>query len=309
MGNIAVLFSGQGSQYPGMGQELLELCPEAGQIWEAAGDILGFDLRKACLNNSAEELAQTEISQPAILAVSLTAYTAVRSLGVSPDMIAGHSLGEYAAMAASGMLSLEDSFRVIKARAHAMAKCAKEHPGSMCAVMGLSPEEIETVCRETEGYVVPVNYNSPAQTVIAGETAAVEKAVERFSEMGKRCIRLAVTAAFHTKLMQSAAEELKETIHSIQFRPPQADFYSNTTAALLNNFSDMPSYLARHLVSPVRFADELIVMQQAGAEQFIECGPGKVLTGLVRKTLENVAAYNVENAKTFSKFQECILQN
>ena len=265
------------------------------------------DRKKACLDYTEEELAQTEVSQPAILAVSLMAYDAVRSLGILPDMVAGHSLGEYAAMAAAGMLSLEDAFRVIKARANAMSRCAKENPGAMCAVMGLSPGEIETVCQETEGYVVPVNYNSPAQTVIAGEISAVERAMERFSGMGKRCVKLAVSAAFHTKLMRPAAEEFKEAIGSIHFCPPQTDFYSNTTGTLLTDFSDMPSYLANHLVSPVQFAKELGQIQQAGADRFIECGPGKVLTGLVRKTLENVGAYNVENAKTFSKFQESIL--
>ena len=306
MGKICILFAGQGSQYPGMGGELITLIPGAGRIMEAGSDILGFDLLDACLHMDAEQLSRTEISQPAIMAVSLLAFEAVKSLGILPDMAAGHSLGEYAAMEACGILSLEDSFRVIRARAKAMGECAKRHPGAMCAVMGLSPDEIAAVCEKTDGYVVPVNYNSPLQTVIAGEAGAVEQAMETFSGMGKRCVKLAVSAAFHTKLMQEAADEFKAAIAAVPFKTPSVDFYSNTTGKKMEDLSDMPSYLAKHLTSPVRFTDELNAVHEAGAEQFVECGPGKVLTGLCRKTLAGIQANNVEDKKSFEKLSEAL---
>lgn len=288
-----------------MGKELLEAVPRARRIWEAGSDILGFDLEDACLNYSPEQLADTRVSQPAILSVSLIALEAVQELGVHADMVGGHSLGEYAAMKAAGMLTLEDVFRVIRARARAMADCAASHPGAMAAVMAPA-EEIESACASAAGYVVPVNYNSPQQTVIAGEPAAVEQVMEHFAGQGRRCVRLAVSAAFHTGLMQTAADEFREAIASVPFTAPKVDFYSNTTGERLTDVTDMPGYLARHLVSPVRFTRELEQMRLAGADRFVECGPNKVLTGLVRKTLEGVTAWNVENEKTLSKFKESL---
>ncbi len=301
MEKTCFLFAGQGSQYPGMGAELAARFPAANEIFNVGSEILGFDLLKACTEYSAEELAKTEISQPAIMATSLAALEAVKSLGISPDMVAGHSLGEYAAMTAAGMLTLEDAFRVIRERARAMGECAKNQNGAMCAVLGLTAEEITAVCEQTEGFVIPVNYNSPAQTVIAGEAEAVDRAIETFSAMGKRTAKLAVSAAFHSKFMQPAADDFKAAIASIPFSAPKIDFYSNLTGELLTDTSDMPSYLAAHLVSPVQFVKELNTIQAAGATRFIECGPNKVLTGLVRKTLTGVTYANVENDKTLDK--------
>ena len=301
MENTCFLFSGQGSQYPGMGTELAARFPAAHEIFETGSDILGFDLLKACAEYPAEELAKTEISQPAIMATSLAAFEAVKSLGISPDMVAGHSLGEYAAMTAAGMLTCENAFRVIRERARAMGECAKHQNGAMCAVLGLSAEEISAVCEKTDGFVIPVNYNAPAQTVIAGEADAVDRAIETFTAMGKRTAKLAVSAAFHSKFMQPAADDFKSAIASIPFSAPNIDFYSNLTGELLTDTSDMPSYLAAHLVSPVQFVKELNTIQKAGAARFIECGPNKVLTGLVRKTLSGISYANVENSKTLDK--------
>ncbi len=298
------LFSGQGSQYPGMGKELLALYPTAEAIYECAGDVLGMDLKRLCFEGTEEQLAQTKVSQPAIFTTSLVALEAMKQNGITFEAVAGHSLGEYAAMVAAGVVTMEDGYRLIKHRAAAMQECAEQQDGAMCAVLGMEAEEIAKVCESVDGYVVPVNYNSPAQTAVAGETAAIEQATAKFAELGKKCVRLAVSAAFHSKLMQPAADAFLPSIQDIPFSKPTVNFYSNVTGGVLTDFSDMPHYLAKHLVSPVRFVDEMNGMNQAGFEYFIELGPNKVLTGLVKKTLKGSNAYNVENEKTLQKLLE-----
>lgn len=283
-----------------MGKELCEKYPQI-DVYERASEILGFDLAKKINESAEEELAKTVYSQPAIMATSLVALEAMKINGVDFSAVAGHSLGEYAAMVASGILSFEDGFKVIKARAAAMQKAAELNSGAMYAIIGKSAEEIEQVCSEIDGYVVPVNYNSAAQTVIAGETAAAEKAAEKFTEMGAKAVKLGVSSAFHSKLMQPAAEEFAPAISGITFNKPNVEFYSNLTGGLQTDFEDMPEKLARHIVSPVRFTSELAALQAAGYENFIELGSGKVLTGLVKKTLKGVNAANVENVKTLEK--------
>lgn len=201
-------------------------------------------------------------------------------------------------MVASGMLSLEDGFKVIKARAAAMDKAGRETEGAMYAILKMTPEDIEKVCEETEGYVVPVNYNSPVQTVIAGEKEAAEAAAKAFAEKGARAVRLNVSAAFHSKLMEGASKEFYEAIKDVKFNTPSVPFYSNVTGEELKDFSDMPSLLAKHMISPVRFTSELAAMSAAGISKFIELGPNKVLTGLVKKTLKGSVAVNAEDIKS-----------
>ena len=288
-----------------MGKELCEKYPQI-DVFSRASEILGFDLAEKINNSTEEELSKTVYSQPAIMATSLVALEAMKINGATFSAVAGHSLGEYAAMVASGVLSFEDGFKVIKARAAAMQKAAEQNSGAMYAVIGKTAEEIEQVCSEIDGYVVPVNYNSSAQTVIAGETEAAEKAAEKFSEMGAKAVKLGVSSAFHSKLMQPAADEFAPAISGITFNKPNVEFYSNLIGGIQTDFENMPEKLAKHIVSPVRFTSELAALQAAGYENFIELGPNKVLTGLVKKTLKGVNSANVENVKTLEKALEIL---
>lgn len=301
MAKTAFLFSGQGSQYAGMGVSLVEKYPQLKEIFDEASEILGFDLFDKCANASDEELAQTVISQPAIMAVSLCACEALKIEGISAEAAAGHSLGEYAAMVYSGMVSRADGFKLIKARSEAMQKAAQNSKGAMYAIIGKSNEEIEKVCEETEGYVLPVNYNSSVQTVIAGEEEAAKAAADKLAQMGAKAIKLNVTAAFHSKLMQGAADEFKPFAEQITFSMPKITMMSNITGKALENADNMADRLAQHIVSPVRFTDELAELSAMGFDTFIECGPNKVLTGLVKKTLKGVTAANVQDADSIAK--------
>lgn len=306
MSKTCFLFAGQGSQYPGMGLELAARCAKADEIFTCAGDILHLDLKKLYAEASPAELAQTKVSQPAIFTTSLLAFECLNQEGVAFDGVGGHSLGEYAAMVASGVVSMEDGFALIGHRAAAMQKCAEANPGSMCAVMGMPAEEIEKVCETIDGYVIPVNYNSTQQTVLAGTVDAIDQAVEAFTARKKRAVKLAVSAAFHSALMQDAAAEFGELAKIVTYHPAQKDFFANSLGDVLTDFSDMPGYLSRHIASPVYFTRELEAAQAKGYDQFVELGPGKVLTGLVKRTLKGVTAMNIEDEKTLSKALETL---
>ncbi len=298
------LFSGQGSQYPGMGRDILKAYPHTGKIYDIASDVLGRDIRSLCFDSTEEELAKTINAQPAILVTSLVCISAAINKGHEAgtpftfDGVAGHSLGEYAAMAMSGMISLEDVFTLIKARSEAMDEAARESSGAMAAVLKIDPEKVEEVCAGAKNYAAAVNYNSPQQTVIAGTPEGIAEVSEIFAGMKARVVPLKVAGAFHSKLMQSAADRFYETAKTINFREPQVKYFSNVTGGELTDFSDMASLLAKHIVSPVRFTSELEAMQAQGADCFAEFGPGKTLTGLVKKTLKGVKAFNIENTAT-----------
>lgn len=295
------LFSGQGSQYQGMGLDLTAVDKSLDYIYEIASSVLGFDLKKVIAESESGILSRTVYAQPAIMATSLVCLEAAKKRGFTYEGVAGHSLGEYAAMVAAGMLSIEDGFKVIKARSEAMEKAAQNSEGAMCAILKMSAEDVEKLCEETEGYVVPANYNSTIQTVIAGDKAAVAAAAEAAAAKRARAVPLAVASAFHTRLMQSAADEFYEAIKNVKFSAPNVKFFSNVLGTELTDFSDMPALLAKHIVSPVRFTAELAAMQAQGFNTFIEFGPKNVLTGLVKKTLKDVIAKNCENAATLEE--------
>lgn len=297
MATIA-LFSGQGSQYEKMGLDLIQKDASLEEIYEIASEILGFDLYAIIADSDAQTLAHTIYAQPAIMATSLVCLEAAKKRGFTYDAVAGHSLGEYAAMVACGMLSLEDGFRVIKARSIAMDEAAKNANGAMTAILKLAPAEVERICSEIDGYVIPANYNSAVQTVIAGEKEAVERAAAACTALKARAVPLAVASAFHTKLMQPAADAFYKAIRNVTFQEPNVPFYSNILGNIRTDFTDMPKVLAQHIVSPVRFTDELAAMQANGIDTFVEFGPKNVLTGLVKKTLKGVTAKNCENCET-----------
>ena len=289
------LFVGQGAQAQGMGKDIAEAFPKTAELYDTASDILGKDMKKLCFESPIEELSKTINAQPAIMLTSLVCLNAAIEKGYKFDGVAGHSLGEYAALVSSGMVSAEDGFRLIKARAEAMEAATAEQKGAMAAVMKLAPEKIEEICANASNYVTAVNYNSPQQTVIAGTPEGIAEVSEIFAELKARVVPLNVAGAFHSKLMQSAADKFYETAKTITFNAPQVKYYSNVTGGELTDFSDMAAILAKHIVSPVRFTSELAAMQEAGADTFVEFGPGKTLTGLVKKTLKGVNARNIEN--------------
>ena len=293
------LFSGQGSQYAGMGKDFAE-DEFLSSVISTGSDILGRDLRKIMFESTDEELSRTINAQPAIMALSLMAFRLAESKGFRTDGVAGHSLGEYASLNVSGMVSLEDCFRLIKARSEAMNEASENTAGAMSAVLKIAPEKVEEICSNAKNYVSAVNYNSPQQTVIAGTPEGIAEVTPIFAELKARVVPLKVAGAFHSKLMQSASEKFYETAKTIKFKAPEIKYYSNVTGGELTDFSDMPSLLAKHIVSPVRFTSELYAMQKDGADKFVEFGAGKTLTGLVKKTLKDVTVFNVETVENLN---------
>ena len=298
--STALLFSGQGSQYSGMGKKLYDEQPAAyDEIFACGSDILGFDVKKTMFEGTAEELAVTSVSQPTIFTMSLMCAKKFELDGGESDAVAGHSLGEYAALVIAGAVDMQTGFTLIKHRAACMDKAAKKNGGKMAAVLGLAPEAVEAACKEVSDggdYVVPVNYNSKAQIVIAGSDSGIEKASALLKEKGaKRIVPLAVAAAFHSEYMKEAGLEFGELIKDTAFAAPKKAFYSNVTGGKLTDFSDIHDILSRHIFSPVRFTSELSAMQSDGIDRFVECGPGKALTGMVKKTLDDVTAEAIDS--------------
>lgn len=289
-----------------MGKEFYDNFADCRRVYECASDVMGFDVAKLSFEGTDEEIAQTKVAQPLIYTMSMCALEAAKNIAPAPACVAGHSLGEYAALTCAGVFDLETGLKVIKARALAMQNAAEKASGAMYAILGSDAETITAVCNETEGYVLPVNYNSPAQTVIAGESEAAAKAAQTLADKGAKAVKLAVNSAFHSAMMQSAADEFGKALDSVKVNAAKVPFYSNVYGGYLPEIKDIKEYLTAHLVSPVKFVYEVNAMVEDGVDTFIEFGPNKVLTGLVKKTNRSVTALNVENMKTLAKLESSL---
>lgn len=283
----AYIFPGQGSQFPGMGKALYERSAEARELMDKANDILGFPITDIMFGESAEDLKATRVTQPAIFIHSVV--LALCSGLETPAMVAGHSLGEFSALAAAGAMSFEDALRLVAVRASAMQKCCEQVPGSMAAIIKLPTETIEEICASCSGLVIPANYNSEGQVVISGEAEAVAEACKKMMEAGaKRALPLPVSGAFHSPLMEPARLELAEAIDKTPFQAPACPVYQNVTALPSSDPEVIKANLLKQLTSPVRWTQTVQNMVADGADYFLEIGPGTVLQGLVGRIAPEV---------------------
>ena len=279
----AYIFPGQGSQFPGMGKDLYETSALAKAMFEQANDIMGFRISDLMFNGTEEDLRQTKVTQPAIFIHSVIAARVIGDQ-FQPDMVAGHSLGEFSALVANGTLSFEDGLKLVMERAYAMQDACEAVPGTMAAILALADEKVEEVCEQTPGVVVAANYNCPGQLVISGEVEAVKAACENMTKAGaKRALLLNVGGAFHSPLMEPARERLAKAIEATTFNTPSCPIYQNATATPQQNVEEIRKNLIAQLTAPVRWTQSVEHMVADGANTFTEVGPGKVLQGLVKK--------------------------
>ena len=279
----AYVFPGQGAQFSGMGLDLYEKSPEAQDLFNQANDILGFSITDIMFEGSAEDLKQTKVTQPAVFLHSVI-LSKVLGDSFKPDMVAGHSLGEFSALVANRTLSFEEGLKLVSQRAQAMQKACELEPSTMAAVLGLEDEMVESVCSETEGIVVAANYNCPGQLVISGAYEAVERACKNLKERGaRRAMILPVGGAFHSPLMEPARKDLAAAIENSTFNKPICPVYQNVSTFAVNDPEDIKKNLVFQLTAPVKWTQSVQNMIKDGASEFIEVGPGKVLQGLVKK--------------------------
>ena len=304
MPKIAFLFPGQGSQYPGMGRELAEAFPAARRVFEEADRAAGFALSRLCFEGPAEDLQLTANTQPAILAVSIAAAEVLRERGIRADYVAGHSLGEYSALVVAGALRLGDAVRLVRKRGQYMQEAVPVGRGAMAALLGMEVAAVEAVCREAgQGEVVsPANLNSPGQVVIAGHAAAVARAVELAKARGaRRAVLLNVSAPFHCALMQSAQERLAQDLEAAQIADPQIPLVNNVDAQVVRSALAVRDGLKRQVTSPVRWEESIRVLRTQAVELFVEVGPGKVLTGLLKQIDRQAEGLHVEDLASLQR--------
>ncbi len=305
MPKIAFVFPGQGSQYAGMGQELARNFPAAHRVFGQADEVLGFAISQLCFEGPEDQLRLTENTQPAILTCSVAVHAVLRERGVEPDYVAGHSLGEYSALVAAGSIEFADALRLVRKRGRYMQEAVPSGVGAMAALIGMPAEKLESVCSEAaQGEVVaPANLNSPAQAVIAGHAGAVERAVELAKQAGARkAVLLQVSAPFHCALMKPAQERLSADLDAINFKDLAVPLVNNFAAREIRTAADAREGLKQQVPNPVRWEDSIRKLASGGVDRFVEVGPGKVLTGLLRNIDRSLDGSAVGDLKSLEKF-------
>jgi [acyl-carrier-protein] S-malonyltransferase len=304
-GIVAFCFPGQGSLAVGMGREIATAVPEAMEVFERGSAVSDLDLRRLCFEGPEEALVETEVQQPALVATSLAVLAAIRARGIKPDFVIGHSVGEFAALAAAGALRVEEAIELVRERGLAMAEAARTNPGSMAAILGLDDEVVERICR-TILNVWPANYNCPGQVVISGENAAVDEACEVAEEEGaRRAVKLRVSGAFHSPLVARAADRLRPALERVKFAEPAAPFMSTVTARI-ETAKRMGPLLVEQLTAPVRFTHAAQALLKEGVQIFVEVGPGNVLSGLIRRIDRNAKTISVSTPESLDKLEETL---
>jgi [acyl-carrier-protein] S-malonyltransferase len=302
---IAFCFPGQGSQDVGMGRAIADEFPEARAVYDEASEAVGFDVGRLCFEGSLDDLTRTEFQQPALVATSVACLRAVQTLGIRPDYVIGHSVGEYSALAAADAISAGQAVALVRERGEAMAEAARATPGAMAAVLGLEDAVVEELCAAIEG-VWPANYNCPGQVVVSGETSAVERLIEEASERGARkAVKLRVSGGFHSPLVARAAERLRPAIAKASWRDPTTPYMSTVTARL-ENAQRIATLLVEQLTAPVRFTQAVSGLVKDGVETFVEIGPGQVLSGLLRRCDRSLRTISVRDPESLRKLEETV---
>ena len=295
---MAFLFPGQGSQHVGMGEDVANRYPESRSVFDEADCALGFSISQLCFEGAEEEICLTENAQPSILTTSIALYRALESKGIVPDVVAGHSLGEYSALVVAGAISLSDAVILVRKRGQYMQEAVPVGVGAMAAILGLSADDVSLICEETAGVISPANLNGAHQVVIAGETKAVEFASVLARERGaRRVIPLRVSAPFHCELMKPAADRLAQELQHVPFTDLQLPVYTNVDAAQIRTGSEACDALERQVSSPVRWEETINAMVEDRVQRFVEVGPGQVLSGLVRKMFKDVEVITVNSVE------------
>jgi [acyl-carrier-protein] S-malonyltransferase len=305
MTKIAFCFPGQGSLVQGMGRDIADAVPEAMRVFELASEATGLDLKRLCFEAPVDELVETDVQQPALVATSLAIFAALRARGHEAHYVIGHSVGEFTALAAAAAMSVEETMKLVRERGLAMAEAARERPGSMAAILGLEDHVVERLCRSIRG-VWPANYNCPGQLVVSGETAAVDECCARAEEQGaRRTVKLRVSGAFHSPLVARASERLRPAVERVRFSEPVSPFMSTVTARV-ESAQRLAPLLVDQLTAPVRFTQAAGSLVRGGVRTFVEIGPGNVLTGLVKRIDRGVKAIPVNDLTALEKLKETL---
>lgn len=306
MGKIVFMFPGQGAQYVGMGQEFYEYFEHSREVFEKANEVLDIDVKALCFEDN-EDINITEYTQAAMVTASVAILNEIEAMGIKPDMTAGLSLGEYCALVASKVMSFEDAVKVVRQRGILMQDTVPAGKGAMAAVLGMKKEEIEAVLPKVDGVVSIANYNCPGQIVISGEAAAVEAAAAALKEAGaKRVLPLKVSGPFHSAMLKPAGEKLLEVLKDVEVHDPQTPYISNTTAEFVTSKDQVKDLLGKQVYSSVRWEQSIEKMIEAGADTFIEIGPGRTLSGFMRKIDRNMKVINIEKKEDLKKLEEVL---